>query len=71
MDASEIEKTVNILNERLAGVPLEHLNDKIYKEVAVLLRQHIQNYDLMLNTIADSLKLSHNEKFSLVEKQIC
>ncbi|MFJ7727001.1 heat-inducible transcriptional repressor HrcA [Neobacillus sp. NPDC097160] len=62
MDASDLEKTVNILNDRLAGVPLDHLNDKIYKEVAMLLRQHIHNYDLMMHTIADSLKMPIHEK---------
>jgi heat-inducible transcriptional repressor len=62
INASEIEKLVNILNDRLAGVPLDQLHDKMLKEVAVLLRQHIQNYDSMLNLMADSLKVSHNEK---------
>jgi heat-inducible transcriptional repressor len=62
IDASDLEKTVNILNDRLAGVPLEELNNKIYKEVAMLLRQHIHNYDFILHTIAESLKLPVNEK---------
>src|SRR5581483_7783687 len=50
------------LNERLAMVPLEELNDKIYKEVAVLLRQHIHDYDLMLHTLAQLLKVPVTEK---------
>jgi heat-inducible transcriptional repressor len=62
IDGSDLEKTVNILNERLTGVPLEELNNKIYKEVAMLLRQHIHNYDFMLQAISDSLKMSVNEK---------
>ncbi|MEH7334014.1 heat-inducible transcriptional repressor HrcA [Neobacillus drentensis] len=62
IDISDLEKTVNILNDRLAGVSLEDLNDKIYKEVAVLLRQHIHNYDLMLHTIGESFKMPINEK---------
>lgn len=62
LDASDIEKMVNILNERLTGVPLEDLNDKIYKEVATLLRQHIRNYDSMLHAFADTLKIPSNEK---------
>jgi heat-inducible transcriptional repressor len=62
IDASDLEKTVNILNDRLAGVPLEDLNDKIYKEVAMLLRQHIHNYDTMLHMLADSLKMPATEK---------
>lgn len=62
IDASELEKTVNILNDRLVDVPLEKLHDKIYKEVAVLLREHIQNYDLMLNAITEAFKITTNEK---------
>ena len=62
VDASELEKTVNILNERLTDVPLNKLNDEIYKEVAVLLRQHVQNFDLMLNTITETFKMPVNEK---------
>jgi len=68
VDASDLEKTVNILNDRLSGVPLEDLNDKIYKEVAMLLRQHIHDYDLMLHTIADSLKMPVNEKLFFAGK---
>jgi heat-inducible transcriptional repressor len=62
IDPGEIEKLVNILNERLAGVPLEELNGKIYKEVAIVLRQHIRSYDSMLSSIVDTLKLPANEK---------
>lgn len=62
MNPSEIEKLVNILNERLTGVPLEDLNEKIYKEVAIVLRQHIHSYDSMLSSIADTLKVPVNEK---------
>ncbi len=68
VDASDIEKTVNILNDRLSGVPLEDLNDKIYKEVAMLLRQHIHNYDFMMRTIADSLKMPIAEKLFFAGK---
>lgn len=62
VNASDIEKTINILNERLVNVPLEELNDKIYTEVAALLRQHINNYDMLLHTIAETLKIPVTEK---------
>ncbi len=62
MDASELEKLTNILNERLAGVSIDHLNDKIYKEVAILLRQHISNYDLIIQSLADTLSIPSQEK---------
>jgi heat-inducible transcriptional repressor len=62
MDASDLEKLVNILNERLTGVPIERLNNKIYKEVAILLRQHINNFDSIMLSIADVLKIPAHEK---------
>lgn len=62
VDASELEKMVNILNDRLAGVPLPDIRDKLYKEVAVLLRQHISNYDSMLHMITDTFNMPVSEK---------
>jgi heat-inducible transcriptional repressor len=62
IDSSELEKLANILNDRLAGASIESLNEKIYKEVAILLRQHINNYDFILHSIADTLKLPSHEK---------
>jgi heat-inducible transcriptional repressor len=62
IDSSELEKLVNILNERLVGVPIVDLKDKIYKEVASLLRQHIKSYDQLLHAIADILNVPTNEK---------
>lgn len=62
MEITDIEKMVNILNDRLIGVPLVELLDKINKEVAVLLRQHINNYDRILYSIVDSLTMPTTEK---------
>ncbi|WP_078545540.1 heat-inducible transcriptional repressor HrcA [Litchfieldia alkalitelluris] len=62
IDPSDIEKMVNILNERLAGVPLNELNNKIYKEVASLLSAHIRNYDQMLNALNGTFDISLAEK---------
>ncbi|MDQ0218247.1 heat-inducible transcriptional repressor HrcA [Peribacillus cavernae] len=61
-DVNEVEKMANILNDRLAGVPLMELKDKIYKEVAMLLKQHIHNYDAVIATLSDTLNLSKPEK---------
>lgn len=62
INASDLEKIVNILNERLVGASLVELNDKIFKEVAQLLRQHIQHYDLMLDTVAQTLQIPANDR---------
>ncbi len=53
---------VNILNERLTGVPLVELQDKIYKEVVSVLKDHIKNYDMMLKIMAGTLKVNPSEK---------
>ncbi|MCY7603875.1 heat-inducible transcriptional repressor HrcA, partial [Bacillus altitudinis] len=42
---SDIEKLMNILNSRLAGVPMDQLKDRMYKEVVMLLRTHLKDYD--------------------------
>ncbi|MBA4535887.1 heat-inducible transcriptional repressor HrcA [Bacillus aquiflavi] len=62
MKASEIEKMVNIINDRLIGVPLADLTDKIYLEVAALLRQHINNYEFILQSMVKSLKMPVSDK---------
>lgn len=62
INPSDLEKMVNILNERLIGVPLIDLKDKIYKEIADVLRTHIRNYDFLLNTISTTLDLQQSEK---------
>jgi heat-inducible transcriptional repressor len=61
-DVNEIEKMANILNDRLTGIPLVELKDKIYKEVVVLLRQHIHNYDAIIATLSDTLSIAKPEK---------
>ncbi|MBA9025493.1 MULTISPECIES: heat-inducible transcriptional repressor HrcA [Bacillaceae] len=61
-DMNEIEKMANILNDRLVGVPLAELRDKIYKEVAVLLSQHIQNYGTLVSSLAETLDISNPPK---------
>ncbi|MFD1018814.1 heat-inducible transcriptional repressor HrcA [Thalassobacillus hwangdonensis] len=45
IDASDLEKMVNILNDRLYGVPLVQLHEKLYREVGDLIKSHTENYD--------------------------
>lgn len=54
VDSNEIEKMVNILNNRLVGVPIVDLKNKIYREVAILLKQHIHNYEALVATLTES-----------------
>ncbi|OKL38159.1 heat-inducible transcriptional repressor HrcA [Domibacillus mangrovi] len=52
--AADIEKMVNILNDRLAGVPLSELHGKLYKETAKLMKRHLQNYEAVLQMFAEA-----------------
>ncbi len=63
MDLSDIEKLVNILNDRLSGVPMDELNERIFKEVVMYLRQHIKNYDNILDALRSTFhSTNHVEK---------
>ncbi|OMP67627.1 heat-inducible transcriptional repressor HrcA [Domibacillus epiphyticus] len=54
IEAADIEKMVNILNDRLTGLPLSELQRKIYQETAELMKRHIQNYEAVLKMFADA-----------------
>ncbi|KGX83731.1 heat-inducible transcriptional repressor HrcA [Pontibacillus marinus] len=45
IEPHDLEKMVNILNERLQGVPIIHLNRKLRTEIASLLRKHTDESD--------------------------
>ncbi len=63
VDLADIEKLVNILNDRLAGVPMDELNERIFKEVVTYLRQDIANYDSILESLRSTFHpAAHVEK---------
>ncbi|SER18242.1 heat-inducible transcription repressor HrcA [Gracilibacillus ureilyticus] len=45
MQTGDLEKLVNILNRRLVGVPIIHLQEKLYGEVAQLLQQYSNDFE--------------------------
>jgi len=65
---SDIEKMVNILNERLINVPIHQLNDKLYKEVAMILRSHISNYESVLKMVSNTIDVPIEQKLFLSGK---
>lgn len=54
IEPEDIEKMVNILNDRLTGVPLSELRQKIYKETTELMRRHLHNYEAVLHMFAEA-----------------
>ncbi|MGM9987910.1 MAG: heat-inducible transcriptional repressor HrcA [Bacillaceae bacterium] len=60
-DIYDIEKMVKILNDRLAGVPLSQLKARLNQEVSAVLRQHVTDYDSLLNTVKGMMDVSSKE----------
>lgn len=59
---SDLEKTVNILNSKLVGVPLNELQSKLNQELSILFKQHLEDYEMMFQSIANVLNVQQNEK---------
>lgn len=51
MDILEMEKIVNILNERLVGIPIVNLTHALETEVYEIMRKHIKDYEIMFDYI--------------------
>ncbi|KIL46053.1 heat-inducible transcriptional repressor HrcA [Jeotgalibacillus campisalis] len=62
LKAEDIEHMVRLLNDRLVGTPLMELHDRLYKEMAILLKRHIANYDLMLQAFAEIMNVPVHDK---------
>ncbi len=45
LDAADLEKIINILNERLQGVSLLELRNKMFKEIHAVLKSYVHNYE--------------------------
>lgn len=54
LTASDIEKTVNILNERLVGVPLDELQLKLELEALEILKQHVGSVDSLVQSLTQA-----------------
>ncbi|WP_158735050.1 heat-inducible transcriptional repressor HrcA [Alteribacillus sp. YIM 98480] len=62
LNSTDLEKIANILNDRLEGVPLYKLQEKIYKEVAGLLKQHVNSFHDAFRFTEETLQKSKQEK---------
>lgn len=61
-DSSDIEKTVNILNERLVGEPLVNLQNKLEKETFEVLKQHVQMADSIFLSLMKLASVENDSK---------
>lgn len=59
---SSIERTVAILNAKLKGVPLYQLRSKLYSEIALEMRKHVEEFEQLISTIDDALEPGEDQQ---------
>ena len=62
LDLGDIEKMVNILNERLVGVPLNDLHRRLEQETLMILKQHVTRYGELFSTFRKAVAMPHEDK---------
>ncbi|RNF41007.1 heat-inducible transcriptional repressor HrcA [Planococcus salinus] len=62
LDAGDIEKMVNILNERLLGVPLSNLHQRLEQETLTILKQHVNRYGELFSTFRKAVVMPQEDK---------
>src|SRR5690606_22015411 len=61
LDPSDIEKMVNILNERLVGVSLNDLHRRLEQETLTIFKQHVNRYGELFSTFRKAVILPHED----------
>lgn len=59
---SDLEKMVNILNEKLTGTYLHDLHKKLETETVHLFRQHINRYGELFSSFREAVWIEHEDK---------
>ena len=62
ISTADIEKMVNILNDRLVGVPLINLHQKLEQEAISVLRQHVNAADAFVYSLLNATKEKKESK---------
>ncbi|MFK4466936.1 heat-inducible transcriptional repressor HrcA [Bacillus sp. RC252] len=62
VDLSDLEKMVNILNEKLSGISMAELHNKIFKEIVTVLRGYVHNYDSAIKMLDGTFQVPLSEK---------
>lgn len=62
IDPSDLEKIVNILNDRLYGVPIVRLTEKLNHEVMNLMKQYVSDFEQSYDYIRAAFSNDHHAK---------
>lgn len=61
----DMQKVVNILNDKLAGVPLIRLKSKLYSEVGQELERHVDHFEQVLQVLDHALQSDDEHRIFL------
>lgn len=62
VDRTDVEKVVNVLNDKLRGVPIYQLQQKLSQEIAEVLKKYVSKYETMIHTLKDVFTDQQQEK---------
>lgn len=60
VSVSEMEKVVNLLNHKLAGVPIYKLKSALYNEIGQEMQRHIAHFEELMNMLDEVLSGDHD-----------
>lgn len=58
----ELEKLVNLLNDKLSGIPLHRIRSKMYSEISKELSKHTEEYEALLEIVDQILNTDEQER---------
>src|SRR5699024_5061075 len=61
----DLEKLVNILNEKLYNVPIIHLERILQTEIYAIMKQHLDQYDQLFSYLNSVLRLEQSVKIDV------
>ncbi len=62
LNVNDLEKLVNILNEKLYNVPIIHLENILQTEIYEIMKQHINQYDQMFGYLKSVMRYEQSVK---------
>ncbi|SDI34460.1 heat-inducible transcriptional repressor HrcA [Natribacillus halophilus] len=62
MNASDLEKVVNILNEQLVDTPIGQWEERLLTETRRLLHRHVRHYEDMFGVLRDAFKTQRSDQ---------
>lgn len=65
IDLSDMEKVVNLLNDKLKGVPLYQVKDRLHSEIESELKKHVKHYQEMITMLEEALALQKEDRVYL------